>query len=78
MKVIAERSEIEFARLRKLDFAYVIYDQSYATSLAVIRSFLCEARIISTGRYGGWNYSAMEDALRFGEEAARSAWELLK
>jgi protoporphyrinogen oxidase len=78
MKVIAEPGEIEFARLRKLDFAYVIYDHCYATSLAVIRTFLREARIISTGRYGGWNYSAMEDALRFGEEAARSAWELLK
>jgi protoporphyrinogen oxidase len=78
MKIIAHASEIEFARLRKIDFAYVIYDQNHAASLEAIRPFLRESRVISTGRYGGWNYSAMEDALRFGEDAARQASELLK
>jgi len=52
--------------------------QAYVRSLDTIRKFLAAAKVISTGRYGGWNYSAMEDALRFGEEAARHAWELLK
>jgi protoporphyrinogen oxidase len=78
MNIIARDGDVEFARLRKIDFAYVIYDESYARSLDTIRTFLTSAKVISTGRYGGWNYSAMEDALRFGEEAARNAWELLK
>ena len=30
-------------------------------------------RIISNGRYGGWNYSSMGDALRFGRDAAQQA-----
>jgi protoporphyrinogen oxidase len=78
MKFIAGSDDVLFARTRKIDFAYVIYDQNYAASLETIRAFLNDARIISTGRYGGWNYSAMEDALRFGEQAARVAGELLK
>jgi protoporphyrinogen oxidase len=77
MRVITSESDIEFVRTRKIDFAYVIYDKAYASALADIQPFLQEARILSTGRYGGWNYSAMEDALRFGEDAARSARELL-
>jgi len=77
MRIIATDSDIEFVRTRKIDFAYVIYDKAYASALADIQPYLQEALILSTGRYGGWNYSAMEDALRFGEEAARSAWELL-
>ena len=78
MNIIACDDDVEFARLRKIDFAYVIYDEAYARSLDTIRTFLTAAKVISTGRYGGWNYSAMEDALRFGEEAALNAWELLK
>ena len=78
MKIISSASDVEFARLRRIDFAYVIYDHAYATSRARVESFLGEQHVISTGRYGGWNYSAMEDALRFGQQAARNAWEQLK
>ena len=71
--VIDSAHEIEFARARRIDHAYVIFDHEYFAALDVIRPFLAASRIISTGRYGDWNYSAMEDAILFGKAAAEQA-----
>jgi protoporphyrinogen oxidase len=73
MGVISKPSEIEFARARRIDHAYVIFDHDYFAALATIRPFLEHARIVSSGRYGDWNYSAMEDAIAFGISAAERA-----
>jgi protoporphyrinogen oxidase len=73
MGVIDSPDDIEFARARRIDFAYVIFDHEYFAALDVIRPFLEEARIVSSGRYGDWNYSAMEDAISFGKSAAERA-----
>ncbi|MFZ5894259.1 MAG: protoporphyrinogen/coproporphyrinogen oxidase [Myxococcota bacterium] len=77
MGVINSADDIAFARLRRLDHAYVIYDRNYDAALEVIRPFLDSMRIISCGRYGAWNYSSMEDALLFGRDAAARALTLL-
>jgi protoporphyrinogen oxidase len=77
MGLIDAPSAIRFARVRRIDHAYVIFDHAYFGSLATIRPFLQGAGILSAGRYGGWNYSSMEDALHFGRDAARDALELL-
>ncbi len=55
----------------------MIFDHDYYAALATVRAFLEENRLISTGRYGGWNYSSMEDAILFGRDAAKLALELL-
>jgi len=68
--------DIELSRLRTIDYAYVIYDHHYRAALEVIQPFLAEQRIVSSGRYGGWNYSSMEDALLMGRSAARDAARL--
>ena len=73
MGVIDRAEDIEFARARRIDYAYVIFDHDYFAALDVIRPFLEAARIVSTGRYGEWNYSAMEDAIAFGKSAAERA-----
>jgi protoporphyrinogen oxidase len=73
MGAVRSAADIAFARLRRLDYAYVIYDREYEAALGVIRPFLESLHIVSTGRYGGWNYSSMEDALRFGADAAQQA-----
>ncbi len=73
MGVIASPRDVAFARLRRIDPAYVLYDHEYESALRVIREFLEAARIVSTGRYGAWNYSSMEDALLMGSEAAERA-----
>jgi protoporphyrinogen oxidase len=70
MGLLPDASAVRFARLRRLDHAYVIFDHAYFGSLATIRPFLEAAGVTSFGRYGGWNYSSMEDALLFGREAA--------
>ena len=77
MGVIDGASDIRFARPRRIDYAYVIFDHSYYDALAVIDPFLEQARIISSGRYGSWTYSSMEDALLMGKDAAERATKLL-
>jgi protoporphyrinogen oxidase len=72
MGLIGGEHEVRFMRPRAIGHAYVIYDHQYLPSLAVLRPFLDAHGITSTGRYGGWNYSSMEDALIFGREAARA------
>ncbi|MEO6599597.1 MAG: FAD-dependent oxidoreductase [Polyangiaceae bacterium] len=76
MGVIDSAEDIEFARTRHIDYAYVIFDHDYFTALDEIRPFLEQARIVSSGRYGDWNYSAMEDAISFGKTAAERALAL--
>ncbi len=76
MGVIDSADDIEFARARRIDYAYVIFDHEYFAALEVIRPFLERARIVSSGRYGDWNYSAMEDAIVFGKTAAERALAL--
>jgi protoporphyrinogen oxidase len=73
MGVITGASHVRFARLRRIDFAYVIFDHAYYDALAVIEPFLAESRIVSVGRYGKWTYCSMEDALLMGRDAAKIA-----
>jgi protoporphyrinogen oxidase len=77
MGVIEGERDIAFARVRRIDHAYVIFDHDYYEALATVRAFLEENRLISAGRYGGWNYSSMEDAISFGRDAVKLALELL-
>lgn len=46
--------------------AYVIYDRYRRVALPAIFQALEQERIFSIGRFGGWEYSSMEDALRHG------------
>jgi protoporphyrinogen oxidase len=76
MGLIDKPSDILFAEPRRIDHAYVVFDHAYYDALAVVRPFLEEHGIVSAGRYGGWNYSSMEDALMFGRDAAKRAREI--
>jgi protoporphyrinogen oxidase len=76
--LLKSEQDLELSRLRTIDYAYVIYDHHYRAALDVIEPFLAEQRIVSTGRYGAWNYSSMEDALLMGQSAARDAAALAR
>jgi protoporphyrinogen oxidase len=76
--VLRSEADVAFARLRCIDPAYVIYDHAHRDAVATIVRYCESERIVSTGRYGGWNYSSMEDALRFGREGAARAMRLLQ
>lgn len=78
MGFIENPRQVLFAKKRTIDHAYVIYDHAYYASVDTVQSFLKDRDILSTGRYGGWNYSSMEDALLFGRDAARLAGERLR
>lgn len=58
--------------------AYVIYDKNRQKALDHIFPFLEKNHIHSTGRYGGWKYSFMEEAILDGKEAAEKTICLLK
>ncbi len=73
MGFIKSADDVAFCRVRRIDHAYVIYDRHREPALATIDEYLKSVNILSTGRYGGWNYSSMEDALDFGERAAETA-----
>jgi protoporphyrinogen oxidase len=73
MGVIERAEQIRFARVRRIDPAYVIFDHAYYEALSLVRPFLEQARIVSTGRYGGWQYGSMEDALLEGRAGAARA-----
>jgi len=75
--LIKKPSDILFSRLRRIDHAYVVYDRHYYEATAAIHDFLAEHRIFSIGRYGRWEYSAMENALIQGKETAASIQEIL-
>jgi len=60
-----------------MPYAYVIYDGNRDKMLEIIQDYLKERNIYSVGRYGGWKYSTMEEAILEGKEVAeRIAKEL--
>ena len=73
MGILSSPDDVAFARPRRIDYAYVIFDHAYFSSLEVVKPFVQNARIVAAGRYGDWNYSSMEDALIFGRDAAQKA-----
>jgi protoporphyrinogen oxidase len=50
--------------------AYVVYDLARQKAVNTLRRFLGEREIHLLGRYGAWEYSAMEDALCAGKRLA--------
>jgi len=69
-RVLSDDDEILFMELSEIPFAYVIFDQNYESSRKNIFEFLARHDVISAGRWGGWNYGGMEDALLEGKAAA--------
>ena len=56
--------------------AYPISGHFRFFTLKVIMSFLSKYNIISTGRFGGWEYLSMEDALIEGQRVANLIFDI--
>jgi protoporphyrinogen oxidase len=78
-RVIADLNDIGVIRssrdilaevAHELPFAYAIYDRHRSRAVKAILGYLESRDIHSIGRYGRWEYSAMEDALLQGLELA--------
>lgn len=61
--IIEDLDQIEVFQCNNMKYAYVIYDQNYRSTSSSLIDYLKENNIYSIGRYGGWNYSSMEDAI---------------
>jgi protoporphyrinogen oxidase len=70
--VLSEADEILFMELCNIPHAYVIFDQHYEPSRKQILDYLAAQGASSGGRWGGWNYGGMEDALLEGKAAAEA------
>jgi protoporphyrinogen oxidase len=68
--ILRARDRVVFARVGVLDPAYVLYDRHRARHVPRVLETLREHGIDSTGRFGAWEYSSMEGAMRAGAEAA--------
>lgn len=70
-KILKENDEILCTHILNIKPAYVIYDKNLRNSREVILKYLQEKNILLIGRYGTWEYSAMEEAILQGRNAAR-------
>lgn len=68
--ILKSDSQISTMHVLKISPAYCIYDFNRGKSVRIIREFLAKHGIYSIGRYGAWEYSAMEDALEWGRKTA--------
>jgi protoporphyrinogen oxidase len=70
--IIDDESELLFMIPNVLSPAYVLFDDHYEAARKTVLDWLAHARIVSVGRYGRWQYNAMEDAILEGKEAAET------
>ncbi|MCB1737915.1 MAG: NAD(P)-binding protein [Gammaproteobacteria bacterium] len=69
---LQDESEIAVEWQLRMPYAYVIYDAHHAEATATIHAYLRAHGIRSTGRYGNWDYSSMEDAILYGRNVAQA------
>jgi protoporphyrinogen oxidase len=70
VEAIRNENDILFEDFNVIPHGYVIYDSARSGLLKTIFRYLEEKRVMSIGRYGRWVYSAMEDAIIDGINAA--------
>jgi protoporphyrinogen oxidase len=70
MGAITSVSNVLFTEQHDVAHAYVVFDDARLHAVAAIMGWLAERRVFSCGRYGGWTYGSMEDAILDGFTAA--------
>jgi protoporphyrinogen oxidase len=69
MGVLRPSDKIAATFVADIKNAYVVYDAHRTQAVDTIQSYYRSKGIISTGRWGNWEYASMEDALWQGEAA---------
>jgi len=75
---IRDDSDIINIRPFFINCAYVIFDKNYQRSTSIIFDYLKKNKVYSIGRYGKWEYSAMQDAILDGKETALAILKKIK
>ena len=68
--LITDEADLVFMVPNVLSPAYVLFDDHYEASRRTILEWCESVALTTVGRYGKWQYNAMEDAMREGREAA--------
>jgi protoporphyrinogen oxidase len=68
--ILKNNDKILTVNVLDIKYAYVIYDKKRNKNLGIINSFLHKKGIYSIGRYGGWKYMTMEEAILEGKKTA--------
>jgi protoporphyrinogen oxidase len=69
--ILRKRDRVVYRSLSVLDPAYVIYDRFRAHSVPTVLGALESLGIHSAGRFGAWEYSSMEGAIKAGMDLAQ-------
>ncbi len=72
MGILRASDKISATFVADIPGAYVVYDEHRAAAVATIQAYLRNQNIQSVGRWGNWEYAAMEDAIWQGAEAVPS------
>jgi len=67
---IQSAKQVLFTAFREHPWGYVIFDDNCANARQEIIDFYADKGVLSIGRYGGWTYNSMEDAIIDGINAA--------
>ncbi|HID43044.1 MAG TPA: FAD-dependent oxidoreductase [Archaeoglobaceae archaeon] len=63
-KNIINKNDICFSRLKRTEFAYIIYDLNYEKNISIVRNFLEKAGIHLLGRFAEFKYLNMDACIR--------------
>ncbi len=70
--ILRDRDKLLTTEILDVEYAYVIYDRNYDKNVGIIKDYLLKNGVYVIGRYGRWEYSAMEDAILEGKDAANA------
>lgn len=70
MKFIKGKKDVLSCQSVFIDYGYVIFDSNREQCVGTINNYLNNNGIYSEGRYGGWEYSTMSDAIISGKKLA--------
>ncbi len=69
--ILRPDDRVEVEHLQYIPYAYVIFDRDHAAARRTILQYMEKQGIVCIGRWGHWEYSAMEDAILAGMHAAK-------
>ncbi len=68
---LRDTGDVVVSRVVDIPLAYVVFDRRRREVLPDLMRWYVDQGVVPMGRYGTWDYLAMEDSLRHGREAAR-------
>ena len=70
LEYIRSEDDVVVSNVEDMDYAYVTYDKARRKNVELVQEYLKRVGVISTGRYGAWEYSTMETAILQGKQSA--------